>query len=251
MASTNKQTKNKQKPQQQVSKKDIPNPPKMTDKKQNKKQKKACDGSSKSSCCPWFFGSLILFGTIAGLITYETNVLYGGKFEETSVGRVLKQMGALPHVEHAWFTSLKYSARGYKWAEENAPIAYGKSKTFLEPYGEFAKDLGITILNTGKKGYECTKEFVYEKIPVVLNFIDSYAPGMGDKISEVTSTTLKGFCSITCNTWRHFVDFFKTKVFVGNFSPENLGKMTNTASQRALGYYSWFHEKVDFYAKVE
>lgn len=185
----------------------------MTDKKQ-KKLKKSSDGASKSSCCPWFFGSLILFGAIVGLISYETHVLYGGKFEETSVGRVLKQTGALPHVEHAYFTSLKYSARGYKWAEENVPIAYGKTKVFLEPYAEFAKDLGITILNSGKKGYECTRDFVYEKIPVVLNFIDSYAPGMGDKISDFTSNTIKGFCSITSNTWRHFVDFFKTKVFV-------------------------------------
>lgn len=248
MASTNKQTKNKQKPQQQV-KKDIP-ATKMTDKKQ-KKQKKSSEGSSKSSCCPWFFGSLVLLGAIVGIISYETNVIHNGKFEETTVGRVLKQAGALPYAETAWFTSLKYSARGYKWTEENAPIAYSKSKTFLEPYCEFTKDLGITILNSGKKGYETARDYVYEKVPVVLNFIDSYAPGMGDKISDVTTTTFKGLCSITCSTWRNFVDFFKTKVFVGNFSPENIGKVVNTTSQRALGYYSWFHEKVDLYAKLE
>lgn len=148
----------------------------MTDKKQ-KKQKKS-EGSSRSSCCSWFFGSLILIGAIAGLITYDTNVLHDGKFEESSLGKVLAQTGALPHVENAFFISLKYGARGYKWIEENAPIAYGKTKVVLEPYGEFAKDFGLTIINGGKKGWECTKTFVNEKTPVVLEFIDKYAPGM-------------------------------------------------------------------------
>jgi hypothetical protein len=120
----------------------------------------------------------------------------------------------LPHVENAWFISLKYSARGYKFVEEHAPTAYNKSKIFLAPYGEFAKDLGITIYNGGLKGWECTKTCVSEKIPVVLEFIDKYIPGAGAKISDVTSNTYKGFCSITSNLWRQSVDFFKTKVFV-------------------------------------
>jgi hypothetical protein len=187
----------------------------MADKKQ-KKQKKSSTASTSSSrsCCRWFIGSLVLIGAIGGLITYDTNVLHNGNFEESSVGRVLKQTGALPHVENAWFVSLKFTSRGYKWVEENAPIAYGKTKTTLQPYCEFAKDLGITLINGGKKGYECTKVFVSEKIPVVLQFIDSYVPGLGQKISDFASTTCKGFCSITSNVWRQSVDFFKTKVFM-------------------------------------
>lgn len=204
----------------------------MPEKKQ-KKQKKSNEGS-RSSCCPWFFGSMILFGAIASLIAYDTHALHGGIFEESSVGRVLKQtgkfllkgsfdtvinsffkfLGALPHVENAWFVSLKYSARGYKWIETNAPTAYEKSKTFLQPYGEFAKDLGITIFNSALKGWEGTKTFAAEKAPIFLEFIDKYVPGMGQKVSDITSNTFKGFCSITCNVWRQSVDFIKTNVFV-------------------------------------
>lgn len=201
----------------------------MTDKKQ-KKQKKS-NGSSRS-CCPWVFGSLLLFGGIASLIAYDTNVLHNGIFEESSLGRVLKQTGkfsnfikifainsyqlkgTLPHVENAWFVSLKYSARGYKWVEANAPTAYNRSVTFLAPYGELAKDVGITVLNVGVKGWDFTKQFVSEKIPVVLDFIDKYVPGLGQKIADFTSNTFKGFCSITSNVWRQSVDFFKQKVFV-------------------------------------
>lgn len=210
----------------------------MPENKKQKKQSKKADGGCQSSCCKWFFGSFLLFGAIAGLIAYDTNVLNGGVFENSSVGRVLKQtgkfawfhlwgqwpsdietfflllIGALPHVENAWFVSLKYSARGYKWTAENAPIAYEKSKTFLQPYGEFAKDLGITLFNTAVKGWEATKIFASEKTPIVLEWIDQKVPGVGQKISDITSNTYKGFCSITSNGWRSSVDFFKTKVFV-------------------------------------
>lgn len=120
----------------------------------------------------------------------------------------------MPHVENAWFVSLKYSARGYKWLEENAPVAYNQSITFLGPYGEFARDVGITIFNGGIKGWDYTKNFVSEKVPLTLEFIDKYAPGFGQKIGDFTSNAFKGFCSITCNVWRQSVDFFKQRVFV-------------------------------------
>ena len=186
----------------------------MTDSKKQKKQKKNSNGSSGSSCCRWVFGSFLLFGAIGGLITYDTQVLHGGKFEESSVGQILKQTGALPHVENAWFVSLKYSARGYKFVEEHAPVAYSKTKTFLQPHCEFAKDLGLTALNGAKKGWESTKVFAAEKTPVVVGFIDQYVPGLGQKIQDFTVKVCSGFCSLTCGTWRSSVEFFKTKVFM-------------------------------------
>lgn len=188
-------------------------PTKMTDTKKQKKQKKSSD-SCGSGCCRWVFGSFLLFAAIAGLITYDTNVLHDGKFEESSVGRVLKQTGALPHVENAWFVSLKYSARGYKWVEEQAPVAYSKSRTFMQPYCEFAKDLGLTILNGAKKGWESTKVYVAEKTPVVIAFVDKYVPGVAQKTHDFVVNACKGFCSLTCNGWRQSMEFFKTKVFV-------------------------------------
>lgn len=185
----------------------------MTDNKKQKKQKKTSNGSSGSSCCRWIFGSFLLFGAIAGLITYDTQVLHGGRFEESSVGRVLKQTGALPHVENAWFVSLKYSARGYKFVEEHAPVAYGKTKIFIQPYCEFAKDLGLTAINGAKKGWESTKVFAAEKTPVVADFVDNYVPGLSQNIHNFTVKAFSGLCNLTCGTWRSSVEFFKTKVF--------------------------------------
>lgn len=185
----------------------------MTDKKQ-KKQKKNSNGSSGSSCCRWLFGSFLLFGAIAGLITYDTQVLHGGKFEESSVGRLLKQAGALHHVENAWFVSLKYSARGYKFVEEQAPFAYGKARTFMQPYCEFTKDLGLTSVNGAIRGWESTKLFAAEKGPAVASFFDNYVPGISQKIYDFTSKAFSGLCSLTCGSWRSSVEFFKTKVFM-------------------------------------
>jgi len=45
--------------------------------------------------------------------------------------------------------------------------------------------------------------------------------------------------------------FFKTKVFVGNLSPENLSKALNQTQIAAAEYYRWFHKKVDAYAKIQ
>lgn len=187
----------------------------MTENKKQKKQKKnSGESSGCSGCCKWFFGSFLLFSAIAGLIAYDTNVIHGGKFEESSLGRVLKQTGALPHVENAWYISMKYSARGYKWAEVQAPIAYSKSRTFLQPYGEFAWDFGLTAVNGAKRGWENTKIYVTEKTPVVIEFVDKYVPGLGQKIHDVTVNTFSSLCSLTCNGWKYSTEFFKTKVFV-------------------------------------
>jgi TMEM214, C-terminal, caspase 4 activator len=186
----------------------------MTDSKKQKKQKKGSESSGCSACCKWMFGSFVLFSAIAGLIAYDTNVLHNGKFEESQVGRVLKQTGALPHVENAWFVSLKFSAKGYKWVEANAPIYYEKTKVYMGPFCEFTKDLGLTVLNGAKKGWESTKVFVAEKTPVVIAFIDKYVPGLGQKIHDFVVNTCKTVCSFTCNGWKQSVEFFKAKVFV-------------------------------------
>lgn len=37
----------------------------------------------------------------------------------------------------------------------------------------------------------------------------------------------------------------------GQLSPENIGKALNTTQIAAAEYYSWFYDKVDFYAKIK
>lgn len=169
--------------------------------------------SSSSSVFPYLFGSFLLFGAITGLIAYDTHK-NDGKFEQSTVGRLLEQAGALPHVQNAWFVSMKYSARGYQWAEERAPVVYSKTTKVLAPYGVFAKDFAITAVNGAKKGWEITKLYVEKQTPVVIEFTDKYAPGVGKKVHDFTVKSCKTLCGLTCSAYQNSVDFFKAKVFV-------------------------------------
>lgn len=73
------------------------------------------------------FGIFVLFGAIVGLLVYDTNTNGGGVFEKSTVGKLLKDTGALPHVEKAFTFTMKHSARGYKWTEKNVPVYYNST----------------------------------------------------------------------------------------------------------------------------
>lgn len=90
-----------------------------------------------------------------------------------------------------------------------------------------------------------------QKTPVVAEFVEQYAPGLPKKIGDFACSSWTAVSTFTVNTYNHSCEFFKTKVFVGQLSPENLGKAFNSTQQAAAQYYSWFHEQVDFYAKVK
>lgn len=216
---------------------------------QDKSQKKG-KSSSKSSCCPYFFGILLLLGAIGGLLAYDTQ-RNDGIFEKSAAGKFLKDTGALPYVENAWTKSLSTSARGYQWAEVNVPIYANITYVALKPYGLFLKDLGIVGLNAAKNGWTVSKEYVAAKTPVVVNFIEQYAPGLPQKISDASISTWNTISSTSVIVYTNSVEFLQTKVFVGRLSPENLGKALNQTQIVVADYYSWFHKKVDIYAKIK
>lgn len=102
---------------------------------------------------------------------YDTHFLHNGKFEKTTVGKVLKDTGALPHVEAAFIGTLKVTARGYKWSEKNLPVYYNTTATTLKPYLEVARDLGKIALNGGKNAWASTVTYIETKRPVVVKFV--------------------------------------------------------------------------------
>lgn len=138
----------------------------------DKPQKKA-KSTSKSSCCPYFFGILLVLGAIGGLLAYDTQ-RNDGVFEKSAAGKFLKDTGALPYVEVAWTKSLSTSARGFQWAEANVPVYLNKTIVVLQPYGVVLKDLGIVGLNAAKNGWTVTKEYVATKTPIVANFVSTF-----------------------------------------------------------------------------
>ncbi|XP_055714887.1 transmembrane protein 214-A-like, partial [Phlebotomus papatasi] len=212
---------------------------------------KRVDKSSKSSSfCLWILGIFVTLGAIGGIIGYDVHV-HGGQFEASATGTFLKDTGALPYVETAWFTSLSYSARGYQWAEQNVPVYYGQARTALTPYFEFSVDLAKVGWNAVKKGANSACNFVQEKSPVVGNFVDQYIPGLSQSVVDTSRSTWGAISRVTVHYYHVGCDFFRTKVFVGSLSPENLSKALYETQVAAARYYSWFHDKVDSYAKIK
>ncbi|KAG4074769.1 hypothetical protein HA402_006408 [Bradysia odoriphaga] len=214
---------------------------------QEKSQKKT---KSSSSICPWLFGSFLLIGIISSLLAYDTHI-HGGVFAKSATGKFLQQTGTLPYVEVAWTKTMSTSARGYQWAEKNVPVYVNQTCTAVKPYTAFLRDAGIVGWNFVLERCEAVKLVVLEKTPIVVNFIDQYAPGFPLKIQEFSISLWKGLCSSSAYVYHSSCDFFKTKVFVGNLSPENLSKALNQTQIAAAEYYSWFHKKVDAYAKIQ
>lgn len=119
---------------------------------------------------PWLFGTFLLLGAITGILIYDTNQ-HGGKFEKSTVGKVLKDAGVLPHFENAFTVTMKYSARGYKWGQQNLPVYYNTTVTVLKPYGEIARDLGKIALNGGKNAWAATVTYIDAKRPAIVKFV--------------------------------------------------------------------------------
>lgn len=226
-------------------------PQTQTQTKQKGSQEKTLKKTkSSSSICPWLFGSFLLIVVISSLLAYDTHI-HGGVFAKSATGKFLHQTGTLPYVEVAFTKTMSTSARGYQWAEKNVPVYVNQTCTAVKPYTEFLRDAGIVGWNFVLGRCEAVKLVVLEKTPIVVNFIDQYAPGFPLKIQEFSISVWKGICSTSSYVYVSSCDFFKTKVFVGTLSPENLNKALNQTQIAAAEYYSWFHKKVDAYAKIQ
>lgn len=137
--------------------------------KQNKGKKNLQEKSTqlkkkvaKKSVCPWMCGTFLLFLAVGGVIGYDT-YLHDGVFEKSATGKVLKDIGALPYVETAWYKTMSNGARGYQWLETNVPVYYGKTKVVLKPYTDLTCDLYKITLNTFVSVFEWGRNYVVTK----------------------------------------------------------------------------------------
>ena len=231
MAQNSKSNKNTQAKQQQLKKR-------VQEKVSQQKKKHAAE--QKKSCCFWIYGVLFLTVVFVGVLVYDTEVMGKGVFAQSSFGKALDKAGALPYVEKAWYTTMSANARAYKWAEKHVP-PYAKS--VLKLTSELFKLTCNTLCSTWGK----VQEYLSAKLPVAAEFLEQYVPGLPKKIELASVESQKVFMDLVAKS----TTFFKTQVFVGRFSPENLSKALNTTTNMAAEYYSMFERKVDFYAKLK
>lgn len=133
---------------------------------------------------------------------------------ESATGKILNDLGILEQTQYAWQKTLSSSARGYLWLETNAPIYYVQTVEFVKPYAQLSKD--VFILSSKKVGilYGNVKEYVVEKIPVVLATVEEYVPGAIDTVSKHSSNAYSTVKTYTVQFYELSADYLQTKVFV-------------------------------------
>lgn len=224
-----------------------------TNKKSKIKVSKKATSVQKSSCfsSPWLFGILILIGSIAGAITYDVYKNGNGVFKQSSTGLFLKDIGALSYLESGTLNTLYYSARGFQWLEVNVPVYYDKTLKVLMPYALFSRDLAKISWNNSQIVFANLSEIIGAKYKVLYKYVEQHVPGLSEKVETAIEISWRFVNSTSKLVYHSSVNFFKTNVFIGHLSPENLGKALNQTQQWAGEYYSWFHRKVDLYAKIK
>lgn len=206
--------------------------------KSTQQKKKSTSGKSSSGCCKWFLGSIVLLAVIAGVLHYDTNTNGKGVFANSATGKMLKNAGLLPHVEKAYVVVMTNTARGYKWAEQRLP-------GYMAPVGRLACDMFKLTRNTACSAYGIVKDFAVAKWPVVSAALESYVPGLPQKLENVTVSTRV----LISDSIGKIVEFFKVNVFVGTLSPENLGKALNQTQIAVVKYANEFSQQMDAWAK--
>lgn len=222
------------------------------------KTKKICQGlldnmTTSPRKFPWLWASFFLLIGIAGLISYDVSRV-NGNFPKSATGKLLNDLGILEQSQHAWRKTLSTSARGYLWLETNVPIYYATTVDTCAPYAQLSKELAIVAGKKMGAFYGNMKNYVVEKTPVVVATIDQYAPGVVDTVeSYVVSgyTTIRKYSN---DYYQVTLEFFKTKVFVGEWAPEILQNKTqlalNATRTHMSSYFHWFRKQVDLYSEI-
>lgn len=209
---------------------------------------------------PWKLGSFLLLLAIAGLLSYD--ISKHGSFRSSSTGNFLNDIGALQYGEHAWTRIKFYSNKSYRWAEANIPQYYKIVGEHAKPYLDLMWDLCLIVGHQLISMYENIHTYVEEKTPVVIEWINHYAPGLLDKVKLHSIEAWEMMKTNALLLWQYFlhysylgIEWVKTNVFVGTLSPENLQKYSmealNTTQVYATWTYDWVCRKVQTLSKIQ
>nr|CAD7597617.1 unnamed protein product [Timema genevievae] len=186
------------------------------------------------------------------------------KLSEVScnTGRFLNDIGALQYGEHAWSRTKHYSSKSYQWAEVNVPHYYKIVEVQAKPYVQQAWDLSLVLVNQLQLWYGNIRQLVEEKTPLVVTWIEHYAPGLLGEVKTRSLATWDLTKSYTVLSWQYAREYsllgfgwVQNNVLVGNLSPENLQKYSleavNTTQVYVSWTYDWVLQKVQTLSKIK
>ncbi|XP_018577765.1 transmembrane protein 214 [Anoplophora glabripennis] len=182
--------------------------------------------------------SFLIILAIAGFVYLD--IKQHGSWKETRTSRTLREYGVCEY-SHRGMAKVK---EGWAWIdtriEENFPGYHKAVADFSLPYVQLFSDLGKVTCNA----FHNVKEVFIEKYPVVLQTVESYAPGLIEQSHKAVTNVY----STSILFYNKSVDYLRKEIFVGQLSPENVQRVVieafNTTHQKASEYYHWIYEKV-------
>ncbi|KAL0132299.1 hypothetical protein PUN28_000230 [Cardiocondyla obscurior] len=215
--------------------------------------------TSSSRGFPWRFASLFLLLLIGAIVAFDTQK--HGSFEASQVGKFLKTSGILKHVEKAWTTIKLYWSAGHKAIKDSSPEYYKAVVDFCTPYVKLAGDFYLVARNISIKMYNNVAAYVEKNVPIILDTIEHYVPGI---LEQIKSRSLQGleFVKVSIvligeKVVEHSnasIQWLQTNVFVGKLSPDSLRSYAiwafDTTQSYAVQTYDWVYEKVQTLSKV-
>nr|CAD7196824.1 unnamed protein product [Timema douglasi] len=190
------------------------------------------------------------------------NVLRVVRMHACNTGRFLNDIGALQYGEHAWSRTKHYSSKSYQWAEVNVPHYYKIVEVQAKPYVQQAVDLSLVLANQLQLWYGNIRQLVEEKTPVVVTWVEHYAPGLLGEVKTRSLATWDLTKSYAVLSWQYAREYslvgfgwVQNNVLVGNLSPENLQKYSleavNTTQVYVTWTYDWVLQKVQTLSKIK
>ncbi|KAJ8958641.1 hypothetical protein NQ318_016366 [Aromia moschata] len=192
----------------------------------------------KRSSFPFKTFSILFIWALAGLICID--IWQQGSWTKSNTSKALRDYGVYEFARNV----TDKAREGWTWMdsriEKQFPGYHKAVCDFSTPYIQLFSDLAKIACNA----FGNIKEAIVEKYPLVLDTVDSYAPGL----IEQSQKAVTNIYATSIFYYNRSVDFLRKEVFIGQLSPENVQRVVieafNSTQQKATEYYHWIYEKV-------
>uniref|UniRef100_A0A1B6C1J5 Transmembrane protein 214 n=4 Tax=Clastoptera arizonana TaxID=38151 RepID=A0A1B6C1J5_9HEMI len=203
---------------------------------------------------PWVKLSFVLILVISGLLAFDVNKY--GSFKDSSTGHFLQDIGALTYFEHAYTRVQIFSIMIFKWCLKNIPVYYGIVKETTAPVLAVVKDMIALCIGHFFRVINILAEYTAEKVPVVIDILNAYAPGLFETVQNYSFETWSFLSTYLMQLFHLIIQYIiiviewtKVNIFVGKLSPENLQKYTmdaiETTHNVATQTFAWLSQQTE------
>lgn len=193
------------------------------------------------------FKSFLVMSSLLLITFMAYDTKSNGSFQKSFTGKLLKETGALPVVEHAFNKIEFYSMRAHSWISVNGPLYWKSISAVVSPYLTLFWDKFFEIMLYLWDSTLFIRVWINNNIPPILEKIsDNYVPKLQSMLWQFSNqlqshlTTVWAFILKTALLTSNWL---QTNVLTGSLAPENLQKVAIQAIEVLQNYvfetYNW------------